>query len=105
MLQVFVTDVDAYREILPELGRIWRKRFGARHPAMGSFGVARLFDEAAQVELMGVAELPRERSLPRSICISRSNSKSCTAPFASWHTSISTRSLAAAFLGASTVHW
>ena len=60
MLQVFVTDVDAYREILPELGRIWRKRFGARHPAMGLFGVARLFDEAAQVELMGVAELPRE---------------------------------------------
>ena len=33
---------------------------GARHPAMGLFGVARLFDEAAQVELMGVAELPRE---------------------------------------------
>jgi len=60
MLQIFVTDVDAYRAVLPELGRIWRKRFGARHPAMGLFGVARLFDEAAQVELMGVAELSAE---------------------------------------------
>jgi enamine deaminase RidA (YjgF/YER057c/UK114 family) len=58
-LQVFVTDVDEYRASLMELGRCWRRRFGKRYPAMGLFGVARLFDDAAKVELMGVAELPR----------------------------------------------
>jgi enamine deaminase RidA (YjgF/YER057c/UK114 family) len=58
-LQVFVTDVDEYRTSLHELGRIWQRSFGKRYPAMGLFGVARLFDPAAKVELMGVAELPR----------------------------------------------
>ena len=58
-LQVFVTDVDEYRASLTELGRIWRRHFGQRYPAMGLFGVTRLFDPAAKVELMGVAELPR----------------------------------------------
>jgi acyl-CoA dehydrogenase len=59
MLQVFVTDVDEYRASLVELGRVWRRHFGKRYPAMGLFGVVRLFDAAAKVELMGVAELPR----------------------------------------------
>jgi enamine deaminase RidA (YjgF/YER057c/UK114 family) len=58
-LQVFVTDVEEYRASLPELGRIWQRLFGKRYPAMGLFGVTRLFDAAAKVELMGVAELPR----------------------------------------------
>jgi enamine deaminase RidA (YjgF/YER057c/UK114 family) len=58
-LQVFVTDVEEYRASLRELGKIWRGRFGARYPAMGLFGVTRLFDAEAKVELMGVAELPR----------------------------------------------
>jgi enamine deaminase RidA (YjgF/YER057c/UK114 family) len=57
MLQVFVTDVDEYRASLAELGGVWRRHFGKRYPAMGLFGVTRLFDEAAKVELMGVAEL------------------------------------------------
>ena len=56
-LQVFVTDVEEYRASLPELGRCWRGHFGKRYPAMGLFGVTRLFDAAARVELMGVAEL------------------------------------------------
>jgi enamine deaminase RidA (YjgF/YER057c/UK114 family) len=59
MLQVFVTDVEEYRASLSELGRVWRRHFGKRYPAMGLFGVSRLFDSAAKVELMGVAELPR----------------------------------------------
>ncbi|MGH2872503.1 MAG: RidA family protein [Solirubrobacteraceae bacterium] len=57
-LQVFVTDVAAYRESLPALGRVWRRHFGRRYPAMGLFGVTELFDPAAKVELMGVAVLP-----------------------------------------------
>jgi enamine deaminase RidA (YjgF/YER057c/UK114 family) len=56
-LQVFVTDVDEYRASLTELGPCWRRHFGRRYPAMGLFGVTRLFDVAARVELMGVAEL------------------------------------------------
>ncbi len=56
-LQVFVTDVAAYRDSLPALGRVWRTRFGRHYPAMGLFGVAELFEPWAQVELMGVAVL------------------------------------------------
>jgi enamine deaminase RidA (YjgF/YER057c/UK114 family) len=54
-LQVFTTDVAAYRDALPALGRVWRTHFGRRYPAMGLFGVAALFDDAAMIELMGVA--------------------------------------------------
>jgi enamine deaminase RidA (YjgF/YER057c/UK114 family) len=57
-LQVFVTDVGAYKEALPALGRVWRNRFGRHYPAMGLFGVTELFEPEAQVELMGVAVLP-----------------------------------------------
>lgn len=57
-LQVFVTDVAAYRAALGELGIIWRERFGRHYPAMGLFGIAELFDPAALVELMGVAVVP-----------------------------------------------
>jgi enamine deaminase RidA (YjgF/YER057c/UK114 family) len=58
-LQVFVTDVAAYKDALAELGRIWRKHFGRHYPAMGLFGVTELFDPAAKVELMGIAEIAR----------------------------------------------
>ena len=57
-LQVFVTDVAEYRDALPALGRVWRRHFGRRYPAMGLFGVTELFDPPAKVELMGVAVLP-----------------------------------------------
>jgi enamine deaminase RidA (YjgF/YER057c/UK114 family) len=57
-LQVFVTDVAAYKASLPALGRAWREHFGRHYPAMGLFGVSELFEPWAQVELMGVAVLP-----------------------------------------------
>ena len=57
-LQVFVTDVAAYREAAPALSTVWRKHFGRHYPAMGLFGISRLFEPDAQVELMGVAVLP-----------------------------------------------
>ncbi len=56
-LQVFVTDVAAYKAALPELGPVWREHFGRHYPAMGLFGVRELFEPEAQVELMGVAVL------------------------------------------------
>jgi enamine deaminase RidA (YjgF/YER057c/UK114 family) len=58
-LQVFVTAVPEYRDSLPGLGRVWRRHFGRRYPAIGLFGVTELFDPAAKVELMGVAVLPQ----------------------------------------------
>jgi enamine deaminase RidA (YjgF/YER057c/UK114 family) len=58
-LQLFVTDVAAYRAVLPGLGRAWRKHFGDHYPAMGLFGVSGLFDPEAMVEVMGVAVLQK----------------------------------------------
>jgi len=54
-LQIFVTDVPAYKGSLPGLARVWRRHFGSHYPAMGLFGVQELFESWAQVELMGVA--------------------------------------------------
>ena len=54
-LQIFVTDVDAYRTSQRELGEVWRKRFGRHYPAMGLFGVTGLAVPEAIVELMGIA--------------------------------------------------
>jgi enamine deaminase RidA (YjgF/YER057c/UK114 family) len=54
-LQVFVTDVAEYHESVAGLGRVWRRHFGRRYPALGLFGVSALFDPQAKVELMGVA--------------------------------------------------
>lgn len=55
---VFVTDMEAYRGALKELGPIWRRHFGRRYPAMAAIGVNALLDEAAKVELLGVAVVP-----------------------------------------------
>jgi enamine deaminase RidA (YjgF/YER057c/UK114 family) len=57
-LQVFVTDVPAYKDALPGLARVWRRHFDRHYPAMGLFGVRELFEPWALVELMGVAVLP-----------------------------------------------
>ena len=56
-LQVFVTDVGAYKAAMPWIGRAWRAHFGHHYPAMGLFGIGELFEPGAQVELMGVAVL------------------------------------------------
>jgi enamine deaminase RidA (YjgF/YER057c/UK114 family) len=56
-LQVFVTDIAAYKGSMPGIGRVWRRHFGHHYPAMGLFGVSELFEPWAQVELMGVAVL------------------------------------------------
>jgi enamine deaminase RidA (YjgF/YER057c/UK114 family) len=57
-LQIFVTEVDEYRGALEELAPLWRKHFGRRYPAAGLFGVVRLFDAEAKIELMAVAVRP-----------------------------------------------
>lgn len=57
-LQVFVTDMAAYRAARPELRAVWRSRFGDRYPAMAVLGVTELVDAAARVELVAVAVIP-----------------------------------------------
>jgi enamine deaminase RidA (YjgF/YER057c/UK114 family) len=58
-LQVFVTDVPAYRGAVRQLGQIWRRHCGRHYPAMGLFGVTELFEPEALVELMAVAVVDR----------------------------------------------
>jgi enamine deaminase RidA (YjgF/YER057c/UK114 family) len=58
-MQLFVTDVEAYRSGRRELGAAWRKHFGSHYPAMGLFGVTALAEPQAQVEVMGVAVISR----------------------------------------------
>lgn len=57
-LQIFVTDADAYRGSLVQLGEFWRARLGRYFPAVSLFEVSALFDPAALVELVGIAVVP-----------------------------------------------
>jgi enamine deaminase RidA (YjgF/YER057c/UK114 family) len=57
-LQIFTTDVDDYAANLRPLGAAYRSAFGSHYPPMGLFGVTRLFDPAAKVELMAIAVIP-----------------------------------------------
>jgi enamine deaminase RidA (YjgF/YER057c/UK114 family) len=60
-MQIFVLDPGDYKRQLAALGGVWKKHFGRHYPAVGLFGVTRLFDEEALVELMAVAVVPEER--------------------------------------------
>jgi enamine deaminase RidA (YjgF/YER057c/UK114 family) len=60
-LQIFVTDVAAYRGELRRLGEGWRRHLGLHYPATALLEVRGLFDPAALVELMGIAVIPEYR--------------------------------------------
>jgi enamine deaminase RidA (YjgF/YER057c/UK114 family) len=57
-MQIYVTDVDAYRESLPALAGAYRESFGRHYPAIALLGVPELFDPAAKVELVCTAVIP-----------------------------------------------
>ncbi len=57
-LQIFTTDVDGYRAQSKAIGAAYRDVFGPHYPPMALFGVARLFDAAALVELVTTAVIP-----------------------------------------------
>jgi enamine deaminase RidA (YjgF/YER057c/UK114 family) len=57
-LTVYATDLADYRAHGRELGEIWRRLAGPRYPAMAVVGVSRLWDDAAVVEIQGIAVLP-----------------------------------------------
>ena len=54
-LQIFVTDVAAYRDALPEIGDAWRRHLGKHYPAVSLFGIVELFDPAAMIEIVARA--------------------------------------------------
>jgi len=55
---IYSVDLADYRAHAREIGAVWRRLAGTEYPAMAGIGVARLWDDAALVELQGVAELP-----------------------------------------------
>jgi enamine deaminase RidA (YjgF/YER057c/UK114 family) len=57
-LQIFTPDVDAYRAESKAIGAAYRQVFGPHYPPMALFGVTRLFDPAAVVELVATAVIP-----------------------------------------------
>lgn len=60
-MQIFVTDLAAYRRSLSEIGRVYRGRLGSHYPAMALLEVEALFDPAALVELQAIAVVPDQR--------------------------------------------
>ena len=63
-MTIYVTDLDAYRRSMREVGAAWRARFGKHFPAMALVGVAGLVERAALVEIEAVAALPELPELP-----------------------------------------
>lgn len=55
---IFSVDPVDYRAHARELGSIWRRLVGREYPAMTLVGVTRLWDDAALVEIEGIAILP-----------------------------------------------
>lgn len=58
-LQIFTTDMAAYRAELQQIGRRYRDILGAHYPPMALVGVTELFEPAAKVEVTGLARLDR----------------------------------------------
>jgi enamine deaminase RidA (YjgF/YER057c/UK114 family) len=54
-LTIYATDLADYRAHGREIGQVWRRLAGPRYPAMAAVGVARLWDQAALVEIQGIA--------------------------------------------------
>jgi enamine deaminase RidA (YjgF/YER057c/UK114 family) len=57
-MTIYTTDVEAYRAALGPIGEAYRAVFGHHFPAMALFGVERLFDDQALVELVCIAVVP-----------------------------------------------
>lgn len=55
---IYIVDMADYRAHSTEIGAVWRRLVGRDYPAMAGIGVSRLWDEAAVVELEGIAALP-----------------------------------------------
>ena len=59
-MTIYVTDLDAYRASLADLGTIWKRHLGRNYPAMALVGVTGLVEPRALVEIESLAVLPEE---------------------------------------------
>lgn len=59
-MQIFTSDVEAYRSESKAIGAAYREAFGPHYPPMALFGVTRLYDSAALVELVVTAVIPED---------------------------------------------
>ena len=71
-MQIFVTDVAAYKASLRELGAVWQRHFGRHYPATGLFGVTRLFDDDGADRADGRRRAPRRTGDDRAVAMSTS---------------------------------
>jgi enamine deaminase RidA (YjgF/YER057c/UK114 family) len=54
-LTIYAVDLADYRAHGREIGAVWRQLAGRSYPATAAIGVSRLWDEAALVEVQGIA--------------------------------------------------
>lgn len=54
-LTIYAVDLADYRAHGREIAAVWRQLAGRSYPAMAAIGVSRLWDEAALVEVQGIA--------------------------------------------------
>lgn len=57
-MQIFTTDIAAYRDATSDLARVYGRHFGHHYPAMALVGVTELVEPAAVVEVMATAVVP-----------------------------------------------
>lgn len=57
-LTIYCVDPADYRAQSSEIGAVWKRLVGREYPAMTLIGVTRLWDEAALIEIEGIAILP-----------------------------------------------
>jgi len=59
-MQIFTTDLKAYKADLKAIGAAYRRHFGRHYPAMALLEVKGLFDPDAMVEVQAVAVIPAQ---------------------------------------------
>ena len=57
-LTIYAVDLADYRVHAREIGAVWRTMIGTDYPAIAGIGVARLWDDTALVEILGIAAIP-----------------------------------------------
>ena len=57
-ITIYIVDMPDYKARAREIGAVWRRLAGREYPAAAGIGVARLWDDAALVEIQGWAVLP-----------------------------------------------
>ena len=57
-LTIYVSDMDAYRDSLRDLGAVYRENMGRNYPAMALVEVSRLVERHAMVEIEATAVVP-----------------------------------------------